>query len=161
MGRGEVRIRQTAVGLNFIDIYDRTGLYPIDLPSALGRETAGVIVEIGPGVRGLKEGDRVAYVHSVPGAYANERVMPAGRVVIVPEEVTDEEAAAVMLKGLTAWYLLRHQHSRCADHSSSRGLRHDRECRLPGLSACGIVRTGSKREAGQDTLLDSLQAVAD
>jgi NADPH2:quinone reductase len=106
-GRGEVRIRQTAVGLNFIDVYDRTGLYPMTLPGGLGREAAGVVVEVGPGVRQPCLGDRVAYVHSVPGAYANERVMPADRVVKIPDGVTDEEAAAVMLKGLTAWYLLR------------------------------------------------------
>lgn len=106
-GRGEVRIRQTAVGLNFIDIYDRTGLYPIPLPGSLGREAAGVVLEVGPGVRQFRPGDRVAYVHSQPGAYASERVMPADRVVKVPDGVSDDEAAAVMLKGMTAWFLLR------------------------------------------------------
>jgi len=106
-GPGEVRIRQTAVGLNFIDVYDRTGLYPAPLPGGLGREAAGVIVEAGPGVRQLRAGDRVAYVHTSPGAYASERVMPVERVVKVPDGVSDDEAAAAMLKGLTAWYLLR------------------------------------------------------
>jgi NADPH2:quinone reductase len=105
--RGEVRLRQTAVGLNFIDVYGRTGLYPVTLPSGLGQEAAGVVIELGPGVRSLKEGDRVAYVHSQPGSYADERVMPVNRLVRVPADVGDQQAAAVMLKGLTAWYLLR------------------------------------------------------
>lgn len=105
--RSEVRIRQTAIGLNFIDIYGRTGLYPIPLPAGLGMEAAGVVVGTGAGVKDLREGDRVAYVHSQPGAYADERVMPAARLVKVPEGVSDRQAAAVMLKGLTAWYLLR------------------------------------------------------
>lgn len=106
-GKGEVRIHQTAVGLNFIDVYGRTGLYPMPLPAGLGMEAAGVVVATGPGVKDLKEGDRVAYVHSVPGAYADDRVLPADRVVKVPDGVDDRQAAAAMLKGLTAWYLLR------------------------------------------------------
>jgi NADPH2:quinone reductase len=106
-GRGQVRLRQTAVGLNFIDIYARTGLYPVNLPSGLGQEAAGIVVETGPGVKGVSEGDRVAYVHAQPGSYADERVMPVDRLVKVPAGVSDEQAAAVMLKGLTAWYLLR------------------------------------------------------
>lgn len=106
-GHGEVRLRQTAVGLNYIDIYERTGLYPLELPSGLGREAAGVVEETGPGVRGLKHGDHVAYVHTQPGAYADERIVPANRLVKIPRGISDTHAAAVMLKGLTAWYLLR------------------------------------------------------
>jgi len=106
-GRGEVRLRQTAIGLNFIDVYGRTGLYPVPLPSGLGMEAAGVVTAVGPDVRDLKEGDRVAYVHAQQGSYAEERVLPADRIVKVPEGVSDRQAAAVMLKGLTAWYLLR------------------------------------------------------
>lgn len=106
-GRGEVRIRQTAIGLNYIDVYVRTGLYPAALPAGLGMEAAGVVSQVGPGVKGFAEGDRVAYVQSQPGAYADERVMPANRLVKVPDAVGDREAAAVMLKGLTAWFLLR------------------------------------------------------
>jgi len=106
-GRGEVRLRQTAIGLNFIDVYGRTGLYPVALPSGLGMEAAGVVTAVGPGVRDLREGDRVAYVHAQPGSYAEERVLPADRVVKVPGAISDRQAAAVMLKGLTAWYLLR------------------------------------------------------
>jgi NADPH2:quinone reductase len=106
-GRREVLIRQTAVGLNYIDVYGRTGLYPVTLPSGLGMEAAGVVEAVGRGVRDLKEGDRVAYIHAQPGAYAESRVLPADRVVRIPDAVSDRQAAAVMLKGLTAWYLLR------------------------------------------------------
>lgn len=106
-GRGQVRLRQTAVGLNYIDVYERTGLYPMELPSGLGREAAGVVTETGPGVRDVQCGDHVAYVHTQPGAYAEERVMPANRLVKIPKGLSDAQAAAVMLKGLTAWYLLR------------------------------------------------------
>lgn len=105
--RGEVRVRQTAVGLNFIDVYDRTGLYPMTLPAGLGREAAGVVIEVGARVTRFKVGDRVAYVHDRPGAYASERTLPVSKLVAVPDGVSDEQAAAVMLKGLTAWYLLR------------------------------------------------------
>jgi NADPH2:quinone reductase len=110
LGRGQVRIRQTAVGVNFIDTYDRTGLYPVSLPSGLGREAAGVITETGKGVTALRVGDRVAYAGNLPGAYADERVMDAARVVKLPDPVSDREAAALMLKGLTAWFLLRRCH---------------------------------------------------
>jgi NADPH:quinone reductase len=106
-GPGEVRVRQTAIGLNFIDVYERTGLYPGALPAGLGREAAGVVVEAGRGVRGLAVGDRVAYASNAPGAYAQERVLAADRLVKVPEGVSDRLAAAAMLKGLTAWFLLR------------------------------------------------------
>ncbi len=109
-GRGEVLIRQTAIGLNFIDVYERTGLYPGALPSGLGREGAGVVEAVGSRVRGLAVGDRVAYASNQPGAYAQEWTMPADRVVKIPEGVSDRLAAAAMLKGLTAWFLLRRTH---------------------------------------------------
>jgi NADPH2:quinone reductase len=110
LGARQLRIRQAAVGVNFIDTYDRGGLYPVSLPSGLGREAAGVVVEAGRAVKGLREGDRVAYADNRPGAYADERVMDAARVVKVPDSVSDREAAALMLKGLTAWFLLRRCH---------------------------------------------------
>ncbi|HVS77100.1 MAG TPA: quinone oxidoreductase [Steroidobacteraceae bacterium] len=106
-GAGEAQVRHTAIGLNYIDVYDRTGLYPGELPSGLGREAAGVISALGRGVRGFKVGDRVAYVHSKAGAYCEVRNVPADRLVKVPRGISDEEAAALMLKGLTAHYLLR------------------------------------------------------
>ena len=106
-GEGEVQLRHTAVGLNYIDVYDRTGLYPMPMPAVLGREAAGVVTAVGPRVRGWRPGDRVAYVHTVPGSYSEQRNLPASRLVKVPRSVSDEQAAALMLKGLTAEYLLR------------------------------------------------------
>jgi NADPH2:quinone reductase len=110
VGARQVRIRQTAIGVNYIDTYDRSGLYPVSLPSGLGREAAGVVTEAGRGVRSLSVGDRVAYADSKPGAYADECVLDAARVVKLPESVPDRVAAALMLKGLTAWFLLRRCH---------------------------------------------------
>ena len=105
-----MRIRQTAIGVNYIDTYDRGGLYPVSLPSGLGREAAGVIMETGKRVTKLRVGDRVAYAGNTPGAYCDERVMDAARIVKLPDAVTDRAAAALMLKGLTAWFLLRRCH---------------------------------------------------
>ncbi|MBY4868729.1 quinone oxidoreductase [Burkholderia sp. Bp9017] len=104
---GEVRIRQHAVGLNYIDVYFRTGLYPQPLPGGLGMEAAGEVTAVGDGVTAFKTGDRVAYVGQPPGAYAQERVMPAERVVKLPDGIGYDDAASVMLQGLTAHYLLR------------------------------------------------------
>jgi NADPH2:quinone reductase len=106
-GPGEVRIRQTAVGLNFIDVYHRTGLYPLPLPSGLGGEGAGVVEEIGAGVTDLKPGDRVAYGSAPVGAYAEMRLIPADRLFKLPKGIDDHTAAAMMLKGLTVQYLIR------------------------------------------------------
>lgn len=104
---GEVRLRHTAIGLNFIDIYHRTGLYPVPLPSGLGQEGAGVIESVGPGVTRLKAGDRVAYGNGPIGAYAEARNIPATKVSKLPDAIADETAAAMMLKGMTARYLIR------------------------------------------------------
>ncbi|CAI9001193.1 quinone oxidoreductase [Burkholderia ambifaria] len=104
---GEVRIRQQAVGLNYIDVYFRTGLYPQPLPGGLGMEAAGEVTAVGDGVTAFKAGDRVAYVGQPPGAYAQERVMPAERLVKLPDGISYDDAASVMLQGLTAHYLLR------------------------------------------------------
>ena len=105
-GPGEVRLRQTAVGLNYIDVYHRSGLYPVkDLPAVIGMEAAGVIEEAGPDVSGFKAGDRVAYTMGL-GAYAQERVMGTGRLVALPDAIDDRQAAAMMLQGTTAHYLI-------------------------------------------------------
>ncbi|QFU02355.1 Quinone oxidoreductase 1 [Halomonas sp. THAF5a] len=105
---GEVRVRNQAVGLNFIDIYFRTGLYPApSLPSGLGTEGAGVVEALGEGVTHLAVGDRVAYAQGPLGAYAEKHVLPADKVVVLPEGIDAETAAAAMLKGLTVQYLLR------------------------------------------------------
>src|SRR3981189_3315247 len=106
-GPGEARIRHTAVGLNFVDIYNRTGLYPVPLPSGLGSEGAGVVEEVGAGVAELKPGDRVAYGNAPVGAYAEARLIPADRLIKLPASIDDKTAAAMMLKGLTVQYLIR------------------------------------------------------
>jgi len=105
--RGEARVRHTAIGLNFIDTYHRSGLYPLPLPSGVGLEGAGVVEAVGAGVTNVKPGDRVAYAGGPPGAYAQERNMPAAKLVKVPAGVSDEDAAAMMLKGLTVQMLIR------------------------------------------------------
>ena len=105
--RNEARVRHTAIGVNFIDVYERTGLYPLALPATLGREAAGVVEDVGRGVKSVAVGDRVAYAASFPGSYVEVRNMPADRLVKLPATVTDRQAAAAMLKGLTAQFLLR------------------------------------------------------
>ena len=106
-GPGEARVRHTAIGLNYVDTYIRSGLYPSQLPSGLGNEAAGVVEEVGPGVTDVKAGDRVAYGNSPVGAYSEARVMPADRLVVLPKGITDQQAAAMMLKGMTTQYLIR------------------------------------------------------
>ena len=104
-GPGEIRIAHKACGLNFIDVYQRTGLYPLELPHALGMEAAGIVEAVGDGVHHLKVGDRAAYASAPPGAYCEARVMPAAQVCKLPDGVSFDEAAAMMLKGLTVQYL--------------------------------------------------------
>ncbi len=104
-GAGEVRIVHKAIGLNYIDVYQRTGLYPMDMPHALGMEAAGVIETVGEGVIHLKAGDRAAYAANPPGAYTEARVMPAAQVVKLPDAIPFDVAAAMMLKGMTVEYL--------------------------------------------------------
>ncbi len=106
-GAGEVRVRHTAIGVNYIDTYHRSGLYKLALPSGLGTEGAGVVEAVGPGVTDVRTGDRVAYSGGPLGAYSEVRVMPADRLVKLPEGVSDKVAATLMLKGLTVQYLLR------------------------------------------------------
>ncbi|MBI1396498.1 MAG: NADPH:quinone reductase [Betaproteobacteria bacterium] len=106
-GAGQARIRNKAIGLNFIDTYHRSGLYPVSLPSGIGLEAAGVVEAVGPGVDYLKPGDRVAHAGGPPGAYSEVRIIPADRLVKIPDGITDEQAAAMMLKGMTVQYLIR------------------------------------------------------
>lgn len=132
-GPGEVRLRQTAVGLNFIDVYFRSGLYPLpSLPGVLGMEAAGVVEAVGEGVTTLSLGDRVAYATPPPGAYAEARIMPAARLVKLPDNIEEKTAAAMMLRGMTAHYLLRRIHrvepgDRILIHAAAGGV---------GLIAC-------------------------
>ena len=103
---GEALVRHTAIGLNYIDTYQRSGLYPMPLPAGLGLEAAGVVEAVGRGVSHVKAGDRVAYAGGPPGAYSEARVMPAGQLVKLPKDISDEQAAAMMLQGMTTEYLL-------------------------------------------------------
>ena len=109
-GDNEILVRHSAVGLNYIDTYHRTGLYKIALPSIIGREGAGVVEAVGIGVTEVKVGDRVAYGSAPIGSYAESRLVSADRVVRIPDGVTDQQAASMMLKGMTAQYLIRRTH---------------------------------------------------
>lgn len=108
-GDGEIRVRHKAIGLNYSDVYNRTGLYPLPLPFVPGGEAAGVVTGVGPGVSDFKEGDRVGYI-GPPGAYADERLMPESRAFPIPDGIDDETAAAAMLKGMTVYYLIFETH---------------------------------------------------
>ena len=110
-GPGQVLLRNRALGFNFIDIYFRTGVYPLEYPSGLGSEGAGEVLAVGEGVEDIRAGDRVAYCTPPVGAYSEQRVYPADRVVPLPDEVSYEQAASMMLKGLTSWYLLHHSYA--------------------------------------------------
>ena len=109
-GPGQVRLTQTAVGLNYIDVYHRTGLYPLELPCAVGLEAAGTVEAVGEGITELRPGDRVAYAAPPIGAYAEARLMPADRLVKLPDAISDVQAAAMMLQGMTVQYLIRRTH---------------------------------------------------
>ncbi|HEY3076434.1 MAG TPA: quinone oxidoreductase [Burkholderiales bacterium] len=104
-GPGQVRIRHTAIGVNFVDTYQRSGLYPMQLPAVAGNEAAGVVEAVGSGVKALKVGERVAYT-GLPGSYCEARIVPAERMVKVPKGISDEQAASMMLKGMTVHYLI-------------------------------------------------------
>ena len=107
-GPGQVRVRHKAIGVNFVDTYQRSGLYPMQLPAVAGNEGAGVVEAVGAGVTDLKAGDRVTYT-GLPGSYCEVRVVPADRLVKLPEGISDEQAASMMLKGMTVQYLI-HSH---------------------------------------------------
>lgn len=142
-GPGQVLVRLEAIGLNFIDTYERKGLYPVELPHTLGTEAAGTVAEVGPGVTDFAPGDRVAYT-GVPGAYAELAVVPAERLVPVPAGVTVKQAAAVILQGMTAHYLASstrplHRGDTCLVHAAAGGL---------GLLLCQIARRRGARVIG-------------
>jgi NADPH:quinone reductase len=135
-GPGEARVRHKAIGLNYLDTYQRSGLYKIPLPSGMGNEGSGIVEAVGPGVTHVKAGDRVAYTGGPIGAYAEVRNMPAERLVVLPEGISFETGAAMMLKGCTAEYLLRQTYKvRAGDtilfHAAAGGV---------GLIACQIAK---------------------
>jgi len=150
----EVRVRQTAIGFNFIDIYQRKGIYPLPTPTGLGFEAAGVIDALGSGTIGLRVGDRVAYMNAGVGAYADLRNVSADKLVILPDTVSDEAAATLLFKGMTAQYLLRKTHAvQPGDlllvHSAAGGVGQILTRWATALGATVIGTTGSpqKREA--------------
>jgi NADPH2:quinone reductase len=153
-GPGEVRIRQEAVGLNFIDVYFRTGLYPAPqgLPLVPGNEAAGVVTAVGEGVSLFKEGDRIAYAGPI-GAYAQERVIEAAKIVKVPDDIALDVAASMMLKGMTAEYLLRRTYDvKPGDtilyHAAAGGVGLIVGQWAKALGATVIGTVGSEREGG-------------
>lgn len=153
----EVSVRHTAVGLNFIDVYHRTGLYPQELPSGLGREAAGVVEAIGRDVSFVAPGDRVVYTGGPLGAYATRRNIDASLVVALPVDISDEVAAAVFLKGLTAWYLLHHSFRVSAGdpillYAAAGGVGSlvSQWARLLGAEVIGITGTAEKAKLAED-----------
>lgn len=155
-GPGEVRVRHLAVGLNFADTYFRTGLYPAELPAGLGVEGAGIVEEIGPGVRSVVPGDRVTYTGSPLGAYSTERIMPAEHLIRLPDPIGFETAAAMTMRGLTASYLLRRITPLAAGdtvllHAAAGGvgLIVTQWAKLLGLRVIGTVSSEAKAEVAR------------
>ncbi|SEP16111.1 NADPH2:quinone reductase [Methylobacterium sp. ap11] len=153
-GAGEALLRQTAIGFNFIDVYQRRGAYPLERPTGLGFEAAGVVEAVGPGVADVKPGDRVAYMNAGVGAYADRRTVPAEKLVRLPDSVSDEAAASLLFKGMTAQYLLRKTHAvQPGDlllvHSAAGGVGQILTRWATALGAKVVGTTGSpgKREA--------------
>ena len=154
---GEARIRQSAAGLNFIDTYHRSGLYPLQLPSGLGTEGAGTVLAVGEGVKDLAVGDRVAYAGMPVGAYAEERCFPAASLARLPDEISERTAAAAMLKGLTAWYLLKRSYPvRAGDTvllyaaAGGVGLIAAQWAKSLGVRVIGVVSTPKKAALARD-----------
>lgn len=156
-GPGEIRIRHKACGINFIDVYQRTGLYPLTLPTALGMEAAGVVEAVGEGVTHLQPGDRAAYASMPPGAYCEARVMPAAQVCPLPDAISFEEGAAMMLKGLTVQYLFRRttpiaKGDTVLFHAAAGGvgLIACQWARSEGITLIGTAGTDEKRQLALD-----------
>lgn len=153
-GPGEARVRHTAIGINFIETYHRSGLYPVPLPAGLGGEAAGVVVSVGPDVEHVAPGDRVAYAGPGPGgSYSEERVMSAEWLVKLPESISDDTAASMMLKGLTSWYLLRKTYQVQSGEwtllyaaAGGVGLIAAQWARMLGARVIGVVSTEEKRQ---------------
>lgn len=167
-GPGQLRVRHTAVGLNFVDTYFRSGLYPAQLPSGLGVEAAGVVEAVGPDTEGWSEGDRVAYATGPMGAYSEAAVLYAGSVVRVPDSVDDRTAAAAMLKGLTVQYLIRQIHDVGPDtvllsHAAAGGvgLILGQWAKALGATVIGTASTEEKRALAAEHGYDHLIAYRD
>jgi NADPH2:quinone reductase len=151
-GEGQACVRQTAIGVNFLDIYQRSGLYPVPLPGGIGSEGAGIVEAVGKGVATVQIGDRVAYAGGPPGAYAEVRLMPADRLVKLAEGISDQVAAAMMLKGMTAQYLIRRTYKvQSGDtvlfHAAAGGVGLIASQWLKALGATVIGTVGSEEKA--------------
>ena len=154
---GEVQLRQTAIGFNFIDVYQRQGLYPLPMPTGLGFEAAGIVERVGDGVASWKLGDRVAYMNAGVGAYADRRNVPSDKLVAIPGDVSDEAAATLLFKGLTAQYLLRKTHRVEAGdlllvHSATGGVGQilTRWATALGATVVGTTTSPKKRQTALD-----------
>ena len=163
--KGEVQLRQTAIGFNFIDVYQRSGVYPLDLPTGLGHEAVGVVEAVGEGVDRFKIGDRVMYMNAGIGAYANARNVPVDKLVSVPENISDEVAAAVFFKAMTAQYLVQKTYKvKAGDvvlvHAAAGGVGQILASWAKGLGAFVVGTVGSPakfaaaKEAGCDAVVD-------
>jgi NADPH2:quinone reductase len=164
-GPGQVLIRQTAIGLNFIDTYVRSGLYPAPLPSGLGGEAAGVVAALGAGADTFKVGDRVGYCTGAPGAYTTHRIVDQDRLVLIPDAISDEQAAASLLKGCTAEYLIE----RCAQikagqwvlvHAAAGGVGTILVQWLTAIGARVIAHAGNAQKAALATSLGAEHALS-
>lgn len=164
-GPGEAQLRQTAIGFNYIDVYQRSGVYPLPLPTGLGFEAAGTVEAVGPDVTSVKTGDRVAYMNAGVGAYADRRNVPADKLVVLPPEVSDEAAAALLFKGMTAQYLIRRTHPVQSGelilvHSAAGGVGQilTRWAKALGATVVGTAGSAAKceiaRQAGCDIAID-------
>ncbi|MFN3672047.1 MAG: quinone oxidoreductase family protein [Bosea sp. (in: a-proteobacteria)] len=167
-GPGEVQLRQSAIGFNFIDVYQRKGAYPLPLPSGLGHEAAGTVEAVGEGVTAFEPGDRVAYMNAGLGAYAQRRNVAADKLVALPDSVSAEQAAAVLFKGMTAQYLLRRTHRVAAGemvliHAAAGGVGQILARWAKALGAFVVGTAGSQakcelaRAAGCDIAIDYSQ----
>ena len=163
--KGEVQLRQTAIGFNFIDVYQRSGVYPLEMPTGLGHEAVGVVQAIGEGVTGLKVGDRVMYMNAGIGAYASARNVAADKLVPVPDNVSDEVAAAVFFKAMTAQYLVQKTYKVKAGyivlvHAAAGGVGQILAGWAKALGAFVVGSVGSPaqfaaaKEAGCDAVID-------
>lgn len=148
---GQVLVRHTAIGVNYSDVYARKGMYPVPLPGGLGTEAAGVVEAVGKKVKGFKKGDRVAYLFPVPGAYAELRVLPAAALIKLPTGITEEMAAAMIIKGFTTHYLLRRAYKVKKGEwvliqaaAGGVGLIMSQWCKALGAKAIGVVSTPEK-----------------
>jgi len=166
---GEVQLRQTAIGFNFIDVYQRAGRYPLPSPTGLGHEAAGVVEAVGEGVRDLRVGDRVVYMNAGVGAYASHRNVPAERMALLPPGVSDEDAAAVFFKAMTAQFLVKKTHrvqpgDIVVVHAAAGGVGQilSRWCKALGATVIGTAGSAAKceaaRSAGCDAAIDYSQA---